>query len=156
MTDSLEQARFDAFVKFYRENRNNFALAERKRWDEMTAKLEAPKSFFWTRERMGSYIQMDVGWEFKTGRYRVQFPLYEILYHKWTGMDALGHLAELGDKLEELNPELGNAMVLLVDYEPDVSDLVLWYDLDQISGKLLRFKAIRKGGLLQVKAHVEE
>jgi hypothetical protein len=156
MAESLEQGRFDAFVKFYREHRDNVQLSERKRWDEMTSKLEAPRDFYWTRERMGGYIQMDVGWACNNGRYRMQFPLYEVMYHKWTGTEALGHLAELGDKLEELNPELGNAMVLLVDYEADVSDLVLWYDLDQISGKLIRFKAIRKGGLLQVKAHVEE
>ena len=156
MAESLEQGRFDAFVKFYRENRNNFELAARKRWDEFTSKLEAPQNFFWTRERMGGWVQMDVGWETRTGRHRWQFPLYEVMYHKWTGTEALAHLSELSEKLDELNPELGNAVAVLIDYEVDVSDLVVWYDLDENTGKFIRFKAIRKGGLLQVKAHVEE
>lgn len=156
MAESLVQARFDAFVQFYRENRDNFQLSERKRWDEMTAKLTAPKDFAWSREDKDGYVAMTIAWSTGTGRYQSQFPLYEVHYHKWTGKAALGHMAELGDKLEELNPGLGDAMVLLIEYNQDVEDLVVWYNVDINTDKLLMFKAIRAKGLLQVKAEIEE
>ncbi|MNV98532.1 hypothetical protein D3C71_1937950 [compost metagenome] len=65
-------------------------------------------------------------------------------------------MADLGDKLEELNPTLGDAMALLIEFNDDVEDLAVWYNVDINTGKLLLFKAIRAKGLLQVKAEIEE
>lgn len=156
MAESLDQVRFDAFVKFYNEERDRFQLSERKRWGEMAERRASPKDFFWTREHMDGYIAMTINWSAGNGRYQAQFPLYEIHYHKWTAKEALNHLADLGDKLEELNPELGDALVLLIEYNQVVEDLVVWYNQDLNTGKLLMFKAIRANGLLQVKAELDE
>jgi hypothetical protein len=154
--ESVTTLAFENFVGFYHENRDRFELSSRKKWDEVTASLTVPNNFYWASERKDGYDAMIIGWSTRGGRYQYEFPLYEIHYHKWTGKAALGHMADLGDKLEELNPTLGDAMALLIEFNDDVEDLAVWYNVDINTGKLLLFKAIRAKGLLQVKAEIEE
>jgi hypothetical protein len=147
---------FENFVKFYRENRDRFELASRKKWDEVTSSLTPPHDFYWMSDRQDGYDVTTIGWTTRGGHYQYQFPLYELHYHKWTGKNIFTAMAELGDKLDELDESLGDALLVLTEFKEDLEDMTLWYNVDINTGKLVYLKAVRLNGLLQVKASLKE
>jgi hypothetical protein len=149
------QEKFDKFVEFYRANRDRFKLCDRKRWDELTSRLDTPKDFWWTSEREFDHDYINLGYKERNGEWRYAFPLYQVMYHKWTGRLVLKALADLGTSIDGLNPELADAISVLIEFKEDLEDLVLWYDID-VDGKLIRLKLIRCKGLMQVLASNEE
>lgn len=153
--ESVTQTNFEAFVAFYHENRDRFELSQRKKWDEMIANLDTPDKFWWMKERQDGYDAMTVGWSTRGGRYKCEFPLYEIHYHTFTGKNCMQAMADLGEKLDELDECLPDALVVLTEFKEDLEDMTLWYNVDIHTGKLIFLKAVRLKGLLQVRIKLE-
>jgi hypothetical protein len=152
--ETSNETKFDHFCAWYALNRDRFEFANRRRYDEMTSRLNGPKEFDYKIEPEDEYELLIVKYQDK-GSHMHQFPVYFRNRFKAEGADVVRALANLGEAIDHLDKTLADALIMLVEFGEKPDDLrMTWHTSN--TGRLLYIRAYRLDGLITVKAQVGE
>lgn len=152
--ETANQTKFDQFCAWYVLNRDRFEFANRRRYDEMTSRLDGPKEFNFQILPDEEYELLIVKYQDR-GSHMHQFPVYFRNRYKAAGPDVIRALADLGPAIDHLDKTLADALIMLVEFGDKPDDLrMTWHTSNY--GRLLYLNASRLDGLITVKAQVGE
>jgi hypothetical protein len=151
--DTSTYSKFDLFAAFYKLNRDRFEFHERKRYDELVSRVGGPTNFDWTAEDRGDYQHITVSYT-KRGKHIHEFPLFNVDRFFYQGKDVIVKMAEISERLEELDKDLPDAMFSLLQMREDPQGLRLTIHVTP-TGALTFLKATEFGGLVTIKAELK-